>query len=173
MTASEDGDVLGHHGTSGNLDIWIIKVDANGNILWQKTLGGSSRETFLDEYEEGRAQNPNIDICVGDAIKTSDGGVLFAALTQSSDGDVTGFHPKSPVDPTGGDIWVVKLSADGQLEWQKTLGGSRGDTPRPPMEYAPNDYIITGPTFSRDGDIQTNHGDWDTWLIRLGAVNRI
>jgi uncharacterized repeat protein (TIGR01451 family) len=169
-TESNDGDVVGHHGAPGNFDIWVFKIDAAGNIIWQKTLGGSSDDNFLYEYQEGIT---DYEYSRGSIIKTNDGGFLFVAFTGSNDGDVTGFHPISITDPTGGDIWVVKLSDEGELVWQKALGGARGDLGRSPLEFAPNDFIITGITKSRNGDIQTNHGDWDAWLIRLGAVNRI
>ena len=38
-TGSNDGDA---HGNQGELDAWIVKMDAAGTILWQKRLGGSS-----------------------------------------------------------------------------------------------------------------------------------
>src|SRR5580765_2365387 len=36
---SNDGDVTGNH---GHTDYWVLKLDAGGNIVWQKSLGGSS-----------------------------------------------------------------------------------------------------------------------------------
>jgi uncharacterized repeat protein (TIGR01451 family) len=173
-TESNNGDVVGHHGASSNFDIWVFKIDGAGNIVWQKTLGGSSNEFFIDDYQEIFQQGPyDFEKALGSIIKTIDGGFLLTSLTRSNDGDVTGFHPISIADPTGGDIWVVKLSSDGQLQWQRALGGARGDLPRRPLEFGVNDFILPGVTFSRDGDVQTNHGDRDVWLIRLGAVNRI
>lgn len=174
--ASNDGDVVGHHGApANNFDIWVLKIDLTGNIIWQKTLGGSKDESFLDEYEEGITPggSMNIGISAGTLIPTSDGGILFSSLTRSNDGDVSGFHPISAIDPNGGDIWVVKLSGSGQLEWQRALGGARGDIPRPPLEFGINDYIILGASCSRDGDLQENQGAWDPWIVRFGAVNRI
>jgi uncharacterized repeat protein (TIGR01451 family) len=172
---SGDGDVVGHHGTGERFDIWVLKIDGAGNILWQRSLGGSSNDALFGDYQEGQTGGGPTDweTGLGSIIQSNDGGYLLASLTQSNDGDVTGFHPISPTDPRGGDLWVVKLSSAGQLEWQRAFGGARGDLAMSPLEFAPNDFIIPGLTHSRDGDIQTNHGEWDGWLIRLGAVNRI
>jgi len=80
---SVDGDVIGNH---GNNDFWIIKLNSLGSMEWQKTLGGSA---FDDAY----------------SIKlTNDGGFIIAGMTQSADGDVTGYHGN-------GDAWIVKLGA--------------------------------------------------------------
>ncbi|MDR0664039.1 MAG: hypothetical protein LBF86_00745, partial [Helicobacteraceae bacterium] len=41
---SNDGDVTNHRGSTGNPDYWIVKLNANGSIAWQKSLGGSSAD---------------------------------------------------------------------------------------------------------------------------------
>ncbi len=68
---STDGDVTGNHGDS---DYWVVKLNSTGNILWQKSLGGS------DDDEANSIQ------------QTSDGGYIVAGYSQSTDGDVTGHH---------------------------------------------------------------------------------
>ena len=44
---STDGNVTGHHGNSTTSDGWVIKLDANGNLLWQKSIGGTAND-FLN-----------------------------------------------------------------------------------------------------------------------------
>jgi hypothetical protein len=80
-TASNDGDVTGNHGGS---DAWIVKLESNSTIEWQKTFGGSSND-FAHSV-----------------IQPSDGGYIFAGFTQSNNGDVSGNHG-------GSDFWVVKF----------------------------------------------------------------
>ena len=164
------GDVIGYHGSSQGPDIWVLQVEINGSIQWQKSLGGFIHDGLkggLDHVFNGGAS--------GGVIRTIDGGFLLTAYTESDNGDVSGYHPVlDPFDSTRADIWVVKLSSSGAIEWQKPLGGGRGDWPRGlPVEIAANDYIITGYTNSSEGDITANHGVRDTWIVRLGSINRI
>jgi len=71
-------------------------------ITWQKCLGGS-------DWDEAYSIQ-----------QTSDGGYIVAGKTYSNDGDVIGNHGSS-------DLWVVKLSSTGSLQWQNCLGGSGGE----------------------------------------------
>ncbi len=106
-TMSNDGDVTGFHGTPGSgdsgSDIWVFKIDFAGNLIWQKCLGGSSNDNAR-----------NIFI-------TSDGGFMVVGRTGSNDGDVVGYQGIG----TGiyEDVWMVKLTADGELTWQYCYGG--------------------------------------------------
>ena len=104
-TNSNDGDVIGLHGEPGNFaayDIWISKVDYTGNLLWQRCLGG-----YGDEIPYYLTQ-------------TGDGGYIIIGLTNSDDGDVSGIHDDPPYYDR--DIWMVKLSSEGELEWQHCYG---------------------------------------------------
>ena len=88
-TSSSDGDVKGFHGVS---DCWIVKLSKSGDLIWQKTLGGSRS-----------------DANIGSGImQTFDNGFLVATVTSSNDGDVSGHHG----DTVNSDIWLVKLSQD-------------------------------------------------------------
>ncbi len=98
-TSSNDGDVTGNH---GGKDCWVVKLNAAGNIEWQKTYGGTGNETF------------------GSIRTTTDGGYIMGASTGSNDGDVSGSHGYS-------EAWVVKLNNVGTIEWQKCFGSSSGD----------------------------------------------
>ena len=85
ITSSSNGDVTGYHG--GFYDQWVVRVDAAGELLWQKAMGGSA---------DDRAA----------AIqRTEDGGYVIAGFSNSNDGDVTSAFP-------GYDLWLVKLAAD-------------------------------------------------------------
>lgn len=136
---SSDGQVTGHHGYA---DAWIVKLDVNGALQWQKALGGSS---FDNAY------------CVR---QTPDGGYLVAGNTSSSDGDVTGSRG-------GTDAWVVKLDAGGALQWQKTYGGSGIDDLSSIDAVASGGYILSGYTTSNDGQVSGNHGAEDLWVVRI------
>lgn len=140
-TSSTDGDVTGIHGRD---DIWIVKLNASGTIEWQKTYGGSSFES-----------NPKIS-------KTPDGGYIFTCTSLSIDGDITGNHGSN-------DIWVVKITSIGNIQWQKSLGGSSDENAGTIKTTIDGGYIVAGITTSNDGDVTGNHGNWDGWLVKLAS----
>ena len=82
----------------GSLDGWVVKLDANANIIWQKTLGG-------DGYDATHS-----------VITTSNGNFVVAGYNTSNNHDVSGNHG-------GTDLWIIKLDTDGNLIWQNSLGG--------------------------------------------------
>jgi gliding motility-associated-like protein len=144
-TYSIDGDVSGNHGGG---DIWVIKLNSTGSLLWQKALGGS-----LDEY--------------GNAIQqTLDGGYIITGTTNSNNGNVSGSHGQY-------DVWVVKLNSSGILQWQKPLGGSSDDDGDAIRQTTDGGYIIAGFTRSNDGDVSGNHGGTDAWLVSLNSSGAI
>src|SRR5689334_9295182 len=72
------------------------------SIQWQKTFGGS-------DFDQGLS-----------VIQTTDGGFMAAGIATSTNGDVGSNHGF-------GDVWLVKINALGQLQWEKALGGSADD----------------------------------------------
>ena len=91
-----DGDITSPH---GNEDFWVAKLDSIGNFQWQKSYGGSSAD-FCHA------------ICYG-----INGGYLLVGQSNSNDGDLT-------ENKGGYDIWVVKISETGDIEWQNNYGGT-------------------------------------------------
>jgi hypothetical protein len=144
-STSNDGDVSGNH---GNEDYWIVKLNANRNIIWQKSLGGSGR-----------------DVPYG-VQQTSDGGYIVAGNSNSIDGDVTGNHGLE-------DFWVVKLNSSGSITWQKSLGGSKGDAGFDIQQTSDGGYIVAGNSESIDGDVSGNHGLIDMWVVKLNVSGSI
>ena len=142
---STDGNVSGNH---GGYDYWIVKLDASGNIQWQKSLGGSGED-------------------VAYAIQTTtDGGYIVAGYTYSINGNVTGNHG-------GYDYWIVKLDASGNIQWQKALGGTAGDAAFAIQTNSDGSCILAGSTYSNNGNVTGNHGGYDYWVVKLDATGII
>jgi hypothetical protein len=141
VSYSFSGIVSGNHGGG---DYWIIKLDAEGNLMWQKSLGGS---------KEDRASSIK---------QTADGGYIVAGKSKSNDGDVFGNHGKD-------DAWIVRLDADGNLEWQKSFGGSGIDMANSVLQAADGGYLVAGGSASNDGDIVGNYSNGDCWIVKLDA----
>ncbi len=118
------------------------------SIEWQKSLGGSGKD-----YANS--------IC-----QTVDGGYVVAGYTNSVDGDVVGNHG-------GDDIWVVKLSSAGIVEWTKALGGTGNEVATYVIQSADGGYVIAGSSSSNDGDVTGNHGNDDAWVAKLDNAGNL
>ncbi|HYV93822.1 MAG TPA: aryl-sulfate sulfotransferase [Chitinophagales bacterium] len=149
-TQSNDGNVSGNHTVvyAPTVDYWVVKLDVDGNLIWQKCLGG---------FGDDRGQSVE---------QTSDGGYIVAGYSDSNDGDVSGNHGLE-------DYWIVKLDSDGNLVWQKALGGSSNEYLQSIQQTTDGGFIVAGRTASNDGDVSGNHGNDDYWIVRLDTAGEI
>ncbi|OFZ00738.1 MAG: hypothetical protein A3K10_12480 [Bacteroidetes bacterium RIFCSPLOWO2_12_FULL_31_6] len=145
VTYSTDGDVTGNHGFT---DYWMVKLTNTGVIDWQKSLGGTSGDVATSIQQ------------------TTDGGYIVAGSSSSTDGDVTGNHGLS-------DYWVVKLTSNGTIDWQKSLGGTNWDNPISIQQTTDGGYIVVGYSQSTDGDVTGNHGSLDYWVVKITSTGTI
>ena len=146
-TYSKDGIFSGNKG--GN-DVFVLKISADGDLLFAKTFGGT-----------GADDSANF-------APTADGGLIFAASTWSASGsgDVVFNHGER-------DCWVVKLDAAGQIEWQKSIGGSDFELNMQISVCKIGGYWLSVTTRSSDGDFPQLDGFSDTWLMRLDGLGNI
>ena len=145
LTLSNNGDVSVNY---GSFDMWVVKLQANGTIEWQKSLGGSS------------------DDVANSIQQTNDGGYIVAGYTFSNNGDVSGNHGSS-------DCWIVKLNANGSLAWQKTFGGTGNDYAKSITQTNDNGFVIAAYSASNDGNVTGNHGNTDYWILKLDAAGTL
>jgi hypothetical protein len=145
---SESGPGIG--GNHGNYDLWIVKMDSYGAILWNSMYGGSGFEATNNVNDDGIQQTAD------------DGFVIIGQTSSYNNGDVGTNHGMS-------DVWVVKLSQYGNLQWQKPIGGREYDMASGSIhQTADGGYALAGMTrSSNSGDVGENHGDWDFWVARL------
>ncbi|MDG2152402.1 MAG: T9SS type A sorting domain-containing protein [Crocinitomicaceae bacterium] len=144
-TASNDNDVSGNH---GGRDFWILKLDSFGNMDWQNALGGNSTEVAYTVEQ------------------TSEGGYIAMGYSVSQAGDVIGNHGET-------DIWVVKLDESGNITWQKCLGGSSSEQGYDIKQTTDGGYIVAGSSQSNDGNLNTNYGSSDYWIVKLDTDGNI
>ncbi len=156
QTSSTNGDVSGNNGSS---DFWVVKLDSNGYIEWQKCFGGSDSDVAS-----------SID-------QTTDEGYVVTGTTGSIDGDVSGNHTQYYTD-----IWVVKMDAAGEIQWQRCFGGTSYEEGASVSETSDGGYIVAGKAHSIDGDVVGNHSyadmcppscHSDMWLIKLNAEGNL
>jgi len=142
VAVAPNGDVIvaGHYGADDPLgtrgDVWILRLDSNGNVKWQKTYGGSYRD---GAYAVAIAEN---------------GDIIVAGETESfGAGDR--------------DFWVLRLDAEGNVKWQKTYGGSNLDGANAVAIAENGDIIVVGSTTSFGA------GFVDAWVLRLDENGNI
>ena len=129
----------------GSKDVIVSKLDKNGKELSQIILGGKG----LDEVEK--------------MIPTVDGGALLGIYSRSNAGG-----SKKTENFGEGDFWVVKLSRDGKVEWEKNFGG-KGDDHLRTLAMTSTGFIVGGESRSeRSGNktVGIEEGT-DIWLISL------
>lgn len=149
---SNDEDVSGNQGQN---DYWLAKLDASGNILWQKSYG---------------YQGADYGISV---IQTSDSGYLVTGVLDVTASNGEGNTSRTSNRHAGGDYWAIKLDASGTIEWSKYYGGLFTDTPEGIVETDDNEFIIVGGSDSMDTDISSNIGSYDFWVVKISNTGAI
>src|SRR5688572_5757245 len=134
--------------SKGASDYWVVKLDASGNKIWDKTFGGIGEDALYSLQQ------------------TADGGYILDGTSESGiSGD------KSQASKGGFDYWVVKLDASGNKTWDRSFGGNGNDYPFSLQQTANGGYILGGSSNSGiTGDkSQPCQGLEDFWVIKLDA----
>lgn len=136
-----DGGYIVAGGTSssgaGFADFWIIKLKPNGDIDWQKTFGGA-----------------NDDVAYSIQQTSPDGGYIVAGQSSSLGNPL-------------GDIWILKLKLNGDIDWQKTYGGTGSSTANCIRQTLDGGYIVAGETSS------SGAGYADFWILKIDENGNI
>ncbi len=112
----------------GNSDLYLMKLDTDGNQQWLEIFGGSEFDSF------------------GSMDKTPDGGFIISGNTSSNDGIFSGLNP--------GDrsAFLIKTNSSGAIEWVEIYGGTNDDRGNSVAAAPEGGYILGGQTSSNDGD---------------------
>ena len=140
----------------GREDYWIVKLSADGTKEWDQAYGGN-----------------NSDILVS-VQQTSDGGYILGGNSISEAGGDKSENNRSGYDQDNlrqNDYWIVKVSADGTKEWDKSLGGAEDETLGSIIQTTDGGYIVGGLSSSGIGYEKTQPvlGFFDFWIVKLAA----
>jgi len=173
---------------AGDYDVYVVKLDANGNLQWTKTIGGPKDDRgfsliqtsdggyaiagFTESFGAGGKDvyvvkldakgnlqwtktigGPKDDVGAS-LIQTSDGAYVIAGITES-------FGAGSE------DVYIVKLDANGNLQWTKTIGGKKDDWGFSLIQTSDGGYAITGSTSSFGA------GEKDVYVVKLDAKGNL
>jgi hypothetical protein len=132
----------------GGYDFWVVRLDASGNKLWDKSFGGTDNDWLYDVRQ------------------TSDGGFILGGWSVSGPGGV-----KTSPNYGNTDFWVVRLDASGNKLWDQSYGGSGSDSLYSLQQTGDGGFILGGASSSVPGGNKSsaNYGASDFWLVRLDA----
>ena len=172
---------------AGGEDLWVVKLDAAGAVLWSRAYGGPA-----DERAYVILETPDGYIVLGwtesfgaggrDAwiLKLDSGGVVQWQRTYGGQGFDQGDDIRAT--PDGGyiaacftqsfgsgqeDFWLLKLDASGTIQWQRVLGGTGSDLVEHVETTSDGGYLVTGFTQSFGA------GRNDAWVLKLSAAGGV
>ncbi len=145
--------------TNATYDYWVIKLDSLGELEWERTLGGSGEERVRDVRE------------------TPDGGFVVAGGSNSTiSGD------RTEANYNGGtflkyDYWIVKLAADGTIQWDKRYGGNGDEVCEVILPEADGGYLLCGTSDTYLGGDKTIpnwlNGTRNIWMVRIDSSRNV
>ena len=142
---SNDVDITNN---KGSYDFWVVKSTYDGDIVWEKSFGGS-------EIDEARG-----------IVSSGDGNHVIVGDTRSNEQDVS-------LNNGAADLWLIKISGDGDVLWNSSIGGSNFDVGRSIDLTFDGGFIIAGSSRSSDGDVLQNQGQNDAWIVKINAFGEL
>lgn len=130
----------------GIYDVWALKINDLGEILWQRTLGGDRLDNLYD------------------ATPTPDGGMLLGCASASGQ-----TLTKTSKSKGWADFWIVKIDADGNAVWDNSFGGNDVEQLEQILPLRDGNYLLVGASMSQlSGDRTTqNFGGFDFWAVKI------
>lgn len=149
VAATSNSNLPGLDPNQGGKDIWIFKIGPNGELLWQKTFGGSADEESTD------------------IVFQEDGGVYVMAQSKSNDGD---FDQNDGLN----DLWIIRLDAeDGHTEGLYHYGGTGNDFGAHADIYGNDQLFVIASSTSEDLDLTGNKGFGDVWTFNVDLAGNL
>ncbi|MGB0879853.1 MAG: hypothetical protein ACPGTO_04755 [Polaribacter sp.] len=148
MVGSSDSEDVDIQGNIGSYDFWVIRISSTGSIVWEKSFGGT-------EIDEARG-----------ITTTEDGNFMIVGDTRSSDNNVS-------TNKGAADLWMLKINPEGTILWEKSFGGSSFDVARSIAKTQDGGFLIAGSSRSADGDVSTNKGQNDAWILKTSSTGNL
>ena len=147
IAGSSDSNDFNISNSNGSYDFWITKIASDGNLIWEKSFGGS-------EIDEARA-----------ITATNDGNFIIVGDTRSADKNVS-------INNGAADVWILKISTEGDLLWEKTIGGASFDVARAVSRTRDNGFLIAGSSRSLDNGFE-NKGQNDALILKIDTNGKL
>jgi len=147
------GESASFNTTSASSDVWVLRLDNQGNIVWEKRYGfgpAERAEAIVQTDDDADGVRDDGFIVVGQSASVngawiikldSAGDVVWQQLHEAGFGPVNGYAVQQTADrgfiitgdvynstTTQRDLWVLKLATDGSVNWQNTVAGADNST---------------------------------------------
>ena len=142
IIGSSDSNDIDISNNKGTYDFWIIKISSEGNLIWEKSYGGSEIDEALD------------------ITPTTDGNFIVCGNTRSNNIDVN-------LNNGAADIWILKITPNGEILWEKTYGGNSFEAAKSVHQTTDNGFVIAGNSRSDNNDLTKNNGQNDGWIFKI------
>lgn len=151
VAASSKSNLPGLDENNGEEDVWIFKLSPTGDLLWQRSFGGSAEDIATD------------------ILLDPSGKVYVLAQSNSSDGDFDANYGFS-------DLWLIELDADnGDTGFLQQYGGKGIDVNGRIDRFGDDHFLLTATSNSDSIDLTSNKGFNDVWVFvvdTLGAIQQ-
>jgi len=167
----------------GDGDFWLIRADANGNTLWNKTYGTpnyNGATSIVQTPDGGFALSGWTDSPMGNPnawlVKTDENGSLqwdkifggpyydgSNSMILTADGGYALAGQSRSYGEGGYDFWLVKTDSSGNMQWDRTYGGTSDDLAYSVIATSDGGYVLIGSTTS------FGSGSEDFWLVKTDA----
>ena len=173
---------------AGNFDSWLVKTDATGNMIWNKTYGGTGNDygAWVVQASDGgyaiAGRTALLSSSINDAwlVKTDSTGILLwnktyggpandqaNAIVLTSDGGYALFGPTSSFAVGGQDAWLFKTDVNGNMIWNKTYGGTGNEFCTYLLQTSDGGYAFLGMENSFGA------GGTDFWLVKTDSTGNM
>jgi hypothetical protein len=150
---------LTNSGTVGTENIFVVKYDPNGNVIWAKSADGIG-----DDYGKAISTDASGNILVTGGFNSPN--ITFGTTTLTNGG--------------GNDIFMVKYDPSGNVLWAKSAGGTGNDWGEDISRDASGNIVVTGgfesPTITFDTTTLTNSstvGTWDVFVVKYDTSGNV
>ncbi|MDD2890436.1 MAG: PKD domain-containing protein [bacterium] len=159
---TQDGGYIFCADGESNDSVWLIKADASGNKLWEKTLGNGDNAAGqnLQQTDDGgyiivgNTINDDVWIIKADADGNQQwnnnfggtGGDVGCSVQQTFDGGYIITGSTTSYGTGNGDVWIIKTDASGNKQWDKAIDCNNNDIGYSIWQTSDGGYIITGRT---------------------------
>jgi hypothetical protein len=188
---ADGGTVVSGRGGDGGNDAYVLKTDPEGALLWERAFGGegmdiaySVRQTAdggyivagsIDSFGAGGGDLYLVKIGPGGDLTWErtfggEGRDCGLSVTQAAEGDYVVVGWTTSFGAGGNDIYLLRVSPEGDLAWQKTFGGEADDYGRSVAQTADGGLIVAGTADSVVYLLKTDPKGERLWDTRLGET---
>ncbi len=138
----------------GSVDFWVLRLDASGNKVWERCLGGSGDDWLFDLQVTGD----------GGCVVVGEAG-LWSVTNEVKTGTSFG----------AADYWLIRLDTNGSKLWDQTYGTPQTDGAFSVQLAGEDGYVVGGYSYSMPGGNRTatNYGSFDYWVVRTDTQGNI